>query len=239
MLDPDISTADALRHLSVEERDPLALDRRRFLQLVGMGVGAGVIASHGGSLLNLDLPGLDPTAWAAGPIGSNDGILIMIGMHGGNDGLNTVVSFNDGNYRQQHGALALSGARHAAPRRQHRPAPRAHRAQTILGCGPTRDRRGHRVSGSRPEPLLLDGQVDVGAADRPADVGLDRPVARRSHRFRQGPVRRGRDRPGGSPAPRRRTTAGHRGRRRTTRFRWEHGCPQRQDLRRRATARQR
>ena len=110
MLDPDISTADALRHLSVEEHDPLAVDRRRFLQLIGMGVGAGVIASHGGSLLNLDLPGLDPTAWAAGPIGSNDGILIMIGMHGGNDGLNTVVSFNDGNYRQQHGALALSGA---------------------------------------------------------------------------------------------------------------------------------
>jgi uncharacterized protein (DUF1501 family) len=110
MLDPDISTADALRHLSVEERDPLAIDRRRFLQLIGMGVGAGVIASHGGSLLNLDLPGLDPTAWAAGPIGANDGILIMIGMHGGNDGLNTVVPFNDGNYRQQHGALAISGA---------------------------------------------------------------------------------------------------------------------------------
>ncbi len=97
MLDPDISTADALRHLQRRRRrDPFALDRRRFLQLIGMGVGAGVVASHGGSLLNLDLPGLDPTAWAAGPIGSNDGILIVIGMYGGNDGLNTVVPFNDG-----------------------------------------------------------------------------------------------------------------------------------------------
>jgi uncharacterized protein (DUF1501 family) len=110
MLDPDISTADALRHLSVTERDPSAIDRRRFLQLIGMGVGAGVIASHGGSLLNLDLPGLDPSVWAAGPIGANDGILIVLGMFGGNDGLNTVVPFNDGNYRTQHGSLAIPGS---------------------------------------------------------------------------------------------------------------------------------
>jgi uncharacterized protein (DUF1501 family) len=110
MLDPDISTADALRHLSVVEADPFAVDRRRFLQLIGMGVGAGVIASNGGSLLNLDLPGFDPSVWAAGPIGANDGILIVLGMFGGNDGLNTVVPFNDGNYRTQHGALAIPGS---------------------------------------------------------------------------------------------------------------------------------
>ena len=110
MLDPDISTADALRHLSVTETDPFAIDRRRFLQLIGMGVGAGLIASSGGSLLNLDLPGLDPSVWAAGPIGANDGILIVLGMFGGNDGLNTVVPFNDGNYRTQHGSLAIPGS---------------------------------------------------------------------------------------------------------------------------------
>ncbi len=108
MLDPDISTADALRHLSVTESDPFAFDRRRFLQLIGMGVGAGVIASNGGSLLNLD--GFDPSVWAAGPIGANDGILIVLGMFGGNDGLNTVVPFNDANYRTQHGSLAIPGS---------------------------------------------------------------------------------------------------------------------------------
>jgi len=110
MLDPDISTAAALGHLRTAETDQFVVDRRRFLQLVGMGVGAGVIASSGGSLLNLDLPGFDPSVWAAGPIGPNDGVLIVLGMFGGNDGLNTVVPFNDGNYRTQRGSLAIAGA---------------------------------------------------------------------------------------------------------------------------------
>ena len=110
MLDPDISTADALAHLSRLETDPGRLDRRRFLQLVGMGLGAGAVASVGGSLLNLDVPGLDPSVWAAGPLGPDDGVLIVLGMFGGNDGLNTVVPFTDGNYRTQHGRLALSGS---------------------------------------------------------------------------------------------------------------------------------
>ena len=109
MLDPDISTADALAHLTRAETDDGRFDRRRFLQLVGMGVGAGAIASTGGSLLDLHLPGLDPSAWAAGPIGPNDGVLIVLGMFGGNDGLNTVVPFTDGNYQTQHGSLALRG----------------------------------------------------------------------------------------------------------------------------------
>lgn len=110
MLDPDISTADALAHLHRHETDPFAIDRRRFLQLVGMGVGAGVVASNATSLLDLSLPGLDPSVWAAGPSGPNDGVLVVLGMFGGNDGLNMVVPFNDANYRQQHGSLALSGS---------------------------------------------------------------------------------------------------------------------------------
>ncbi len=110
MLDPDISTADALRHLSVPDAaDPFALDRRRFLQMVGLGVGAGMVAGPGTSLLDAALPGLDPSAWAAGPIGPDDGVLVVIGMFGGNDGLNTVVPINDGLYRDQHGALAIPG----------------------------------------------------------------------------------------------------------------------------------
>jgi uncharacterized protein (DUF1501 family) len=110
MLDPDISTADALRHLSTAEHDPHVLDRRRFLQLVGLGVGAGALADPAGSLLDLSLPGLDPSVWAAGPAGPNDGVLIVIGMFGGNDGLNTVVPINDQLYYGQHRGLAVSPA---------------------------------------------------------------------------------------------------------------------------------
>lgn len=108
MLDPDISTRDALAHLSAAESDAHALDRRSFLQLVGMGAGAG-LATGGVSPIVADLlDGLGTPAWAAGPVGPTDGILLVIGMHGGNDGLNTIVPFNDGNYYDMHGNLALA-----------------------------------------------------------------------------------------------------------------------------------
>ncbi len=109
MLDPDISTSDALRHLHRAETDPWAVDRRRFLKLVGMGLGAGLVSGPGSSLLDAVIPGHDPSAWAAGPLGPNDGVLVVLGLFGGNDGLNTVVPFNDGHYYDQHGALAIPG----------------------------------------------------------------------------------------------------------------------------------
>ena len=109
MLDADISTRDALTHLHLQEADDRhTLDRRQFLQLVGMGVGAGLVAGGSSSLLDELVLGHDPSAWAAGPVGSGDGILVIIGMFGGNDGLNTVVPFNDANYYAQHGALAIA-----------------------------------------------------------------------------------------------------------------------------------
>ena len=109
MLDPDISTSDALRHLSIAPpEDPLSLDRRRFLQLVGAGLGAGLVAGPGTTLLDAVIPGHDPSAWALGPVGPDEGILLVIGMYGGNDGLNTVVPTNDGLYRDQHGSLAIA-----------------------------------------------------------------------------------------------------------------------------------
>lgn len=109
MLEQDISTAGALHHLSASELafpDAHALDRRRFLQLVGMGLGAGLVAGPGTSLLDSVLTGGN-TSWAAGPIGPSDGIVLLIGMFGGNDGLNTVVPITDGLYYDQHGALAV------------------------------------------------------------------------------------------------------------------------------------
>lgn len=113
MLDNDISTTEALAHLSMIEPadDRTSLDRRRFLQLVGMGLGAGAVGSVlGSTVLDHFLPGYDASAWAAGPIGPNDGILVIIGMYGGNDGLNMVVPVNDSNYFAQHGGLALNAA---------------------------------------------------------------------------------------------------------------------------------
>ena len=108
-VDRDISTADAVALLTRADRGAGALDRRRFLQLVGMGAGAGLVAGTGGSLLDvLDLPGTgNPSAWAAGPIGPDDGVLVIVGMYGGNDGLNTVVPIDDPAYYDQHGALAI------------------------------------------------------------------------------------------------------------------------------------
>jgi uncharacterized protein (DUF1501 family) len=113
MLDPDISTAGAERHLlrpDTEPEDRFGLDRRRFLQLVGMGMGAGLVAGPGTSLLDLNLPGFDPSAWALGPIGPTDGILLVLGMHGGNDGLNTVVPITDGHYYDFHAPVAIPAA---------------------------------------------------------------------------------------------------------------------------------
>jgi uncharacterized protein (DUF1501 family) len=110
MPDIDISTADAVRLLHRAETDPHALDRRRFLQLVGMGMGAGLIGGASGSLLDALVPGHDPSVWAAGPVGPTDGILVILAMYGGNDGLNTVVPFNDPHYYQQHGGLAIAGS---------------------------------------------------------------------------------------------------------------------------------
>ena len=109
----DISTAEALRHLRfADPTDRATLDRRRFLQLVGMGAGAGLVAGSGGSLLDWMIPGLDPSAWAAGPVGPNDGILVMLGLYGGNDGLNTVVPITDADYYSQrqwlNGDLAIA-----------------------------------------------------------------------------------------------------------------------------------
>ena len=53
------------------------------------------------------LPGFDPRAWAAGPVGPTDGILLVIGMYGGNDGLNTVVPRRQDEYFRLRPTLAL------------------------------------------------------------------------------------------------------------------------------------
>jgi uncharacterized protein (DUF1501 family) len=108
MLDPDISTEDAKRLLSFDDRTAQGLNRRRFLQMVGAGLGAGVLS---GGLTEILASGLIPDelseAWAAGPAGPNDGIVVLVGFDGGNDFLNTTVPYTNGDYYAQRGNLAI------------------------------------------------------------------------------------------------------------------------------------
>jgi uncharacterized protein (DUF1501 family) len=76
------------------------VSRRRFLQ--------GALAA--GSLAAV--PGwADRLAAAATPVDARDGILVVLHLAGGNDGLNTVVPLADRRYRDLRGPLAVSDAR--------------------------------------------------------------------------------------------------------------------------------
>ncbi len=90
----------ALARLSRPATLPGGLSRRRFLQLAGAGAG---IASMGSLVSSLE-------AFAAPPVGAQDGILILIMMEGGNDGLNTVVPTGEARYYSLRPGLAIPAA---------------------------------------------------------------------------------------------------------------------------------
>ncbi len=105
MLDPDISTQDAKALLSFDDRTSAGLNRRRFLQLAAMGVAAGATGGGLSELLGSGMvPGQARDAWAAGPIGPTDGVVVLVGFDGGNDFLNTTVPYTNGDYYTQRGA---------------------------------------------------------------------------------------------------------------------------------------
>ena len=106
MLDPDISTADAKRLLSLpghlgDVAGPNGWTRRKFLQAVGGGVLGGAAISSFGDQLGLGRLGFDASqAFAkAAPVGAHEGIVVNIVLYGGNDGLNTVIPYSNGRYR--------------------------------------------------------------------------------------------------------------------------------------------
>lgn len=109
MLDHDISARAARRLLSsaapVDDLvGPDGWTRRRFLQAVGLGVvGGAAIGSLGESVL----PGEVAEVFAGTPVGPTDGIVVNVMLYGGNDGLNTVVPYTDGNYYTQRGAVSI------------------------------------------------------------------------------------------------------------------------------------
>lgn len=113
MLDPDISARDALALLSTHDAHRLdgtrdGFNRRSFLQMVGWGLGGGAVLSG----LNAGvLPELLPDEWrqafAGGPLGPTDGVLVIIGMYGGNDGLNTVIPYSNPRYYEYRNNIAI------------------------------------------------------------------------------------------------------------------------------------
>jgi uncharacterized protein (DUF1501 family) len=98
-----------MRHmLSTEDLTPDGINRRRFLQLVGMGLGSGLFAGGVSELLGSGLiPNELRDAWAGTPVGPTDGILVLVGFDGGNDYLNTVVPYTNSRYYQIRPRVAI------------------------------------------------------------------------------------------------------------------------------------
>jgi len=83
------------------------LSRRRFLALAGgVGATAGVGALLGPSLLEAVL-GAVPAGAATAPGRSSSRTLVIVALYGGNDGLNTVVPYQDPAYAAPRGILAI------------------------------------------------------------------------------------------------------------------------------------
>ena len=188
MLDHDIDAAPALALLTRRDDDPFAAlapplpatrrsrrRRRPHRRLTARSLGG-------------------QETWAAPPVGPNEGILLIVGMYGGNDGFNTLVPFTDSSYYTQHGSLAIPGAETLPLNGRVGPQPTAHGAEAVLGRRPAGDRRGRRLSEPRPQPLQLDGDLDERHPQRDPELGMDRALARRTPARRPRPVHGGVDR---------------------------------------------
>ncbi len=91
MLDEDLDDL-ARQRLSVPARAPGGMSRRRFLQLAGAGAGIAAGASALGPMFD------HLRVYAAPPIGPTDGVLVLLMLDGGNDGLSMVVPRGNGTY---------------------------------------------------------------------------------------------------------------------------------------------
>ena len=100
MMNEELFDDLALDRLSQHASLPGGLSRRRFLQLAGAGAGMATMSSM--------LPSLG--AFAAPPVGANDGIVVLIMMEGGNDGLNTLVPTSESSYYALRPRLGISAA---------------------------------------------------------------------------------------------------------------------------------
>jgi uncharacterized protein (DUF1501 family) len=99
----DAEYADARRRLS--RPDTTGLSRRRFLQAGLAGAGLAVLSGNIGGPFGRVMAGL---AQAATPVPSGDGILVLVMLGGGNDGLSMVVPAGDSAYYNARGSLAVA-----------------------------------------------------------------------------------------------------------------------------------
>jgi uncharacterized protein (DUF1501 family) len=75
------------------------------LQAIGAGTfGGAAIGAIGDGWFGEEIP----EAWAGTPIGAHDGILVVITMYGGNDGLNTLVPYGNGRYYSTRSNIAIA-----------------------------------------------------------------------------------------------------------------------------------
>src|SRR4051794_22278083 len=86
---------------------PRGWSRRTFLQALGAGIFGGASI---GTIADEFFGGSIPAAWAGTPIGANDGILIIVTLYGGMDGLNAFVPYGDGNYYSVRSNIAIPAA---------------------------------------------------------------------------------------------------------------------------------
>ena len=94
----------ALQRLSVPAPAPGGMSRRRFLQLAGGGAGLAAAATAGAPMLDT------LRAFAAPPIGPSDGVLVLVMLDGGNDGLNTVIPNGTPRYYDLRNRIAIPGS---------------------------------------------------------------------------------------------------------------------------------
>ena len=97
------STADVVASLS-SPVDPARLQlpdlsRRRFIQAAGAAATVSMLPMW-----------LADAAQAATPLGNDQGVLVLLTMGGGNDGLNTFIPVHDGAYHDARGSLAYSAS---------------------------------------------------------------------------------------------------------------------------------
>ena len=93
----DPSTADVHATLSAPDMGKHQLTRRYFLQAAAAAGGATMLS---GAFADM--------AGAATPLGASQGVVVIVWMEGGNDGLNTVVPINDGTYYDLRGSTAIA-----------------------------------------------------------------------------------------------------------------------------------
>ena len=98
MLPSDPDAANALDRLSFVDRSSSGLTRRRFLQAAAL-TGGGLVAAGA-------LPGRN----TAGADTGRDGVLVVVNLNGGNDGLNMVVPIENAAYYANRPTIAIPAA---------------------------------------------------------------------------------------------------------------------------------